>query len=51
MVLGKLPELGRPTSLNNSMAMAYFACSWCLVIFTLVYLVSLLSPSLGGDPI
>ena len=29
MVLGKLPVPGRPTSLKNSRARAYCACSWC----------------------
>ena len=29
MVLGKLPVLGRPTSLDNSRAGAYHACSRC----------------------
>ena len=29
MVLGKLPVPGRPTSLENSRARAYCACSWC----------------------
>ena len=29
MVLGKLPEPGRPTNLDNSRASAYCACSWC----------------------
>ena len=50
MVLGKLPVLGRPTSLDKSRARAYCACSrcgWgCLDIFSLVYRFSFLSPSL-----
>ena len=29
MVLGKLPVPGRPTSLEESRARAYCACSWC----------------------
>ena len=51
MVLGKLPVPGRPTNLDKSRARAYCACSrcgWgCLDIFSLIYLFSFLSPSLG----
>ena len=50
MVLDKLPVPGRPTSLDDSRARAYCACSrcgWgCLDIFTLLYPFSPLSPSL-----
>ena len=51
MVLGKLPEPGRPTDLDYSRARAYCACSrcgWGLVwtFFSLVYHFSSLSPSL-----
>ena len=50
MVLGKLPVPGRLTSFDKSKAMAYCACSrcgWgCLDIFSLVYHLSFLSPSL-----
>ena len=53
-MLGKLPVPGRPTDLNSSRARAYCACSrcgWGLVgHFSLVYLFSFLSPSLGGGP-
>ena len=49
-VLGKLSVPGRPTSLDDSRARAYCACSrcgWgCLDIFSLIYLFSFLSPSL-----
>ena len=51
MVLGKLLEPGRPTNSDNSRARAYCACSrcggGCLDIFSLIYLFSFLSPSLG----
>ena len=54
-VLGKLSVPGRPTSLDDSRARTYCACSrcgWgCLDIFPLVYLFSFLSPSLGDGPI
>ena len=54
-VLGKLSVPGRPTYLDNSRARAYCACSrcglGCLDIFSLVYLFSFLSPSLGDGPI
>ena len=50
MLLGKLPVLGRPSNLADSRARAYCAysgCGWgCLDIFTLIYLLSPLSPSL-----
>ena len=49
-MLGKLIVPGRPTSLDDSRARAYCACSrcgWgCLDIFSLIYLFSFLSPSL-----
>ena len=49
-MLCKLSVLGRPTSLDDSRAGAYCACSrcgWgCLDIFSLVYLFSFPSPSL-----
>ena len=49
-VLGKLSVPGRPTSLDDSRARDYCACSrcgWgCLDIFSLIYLFSFLSPSL-----
>ena len=50
MVLDKLPVLGRPTTLEDSRARAYCACSrcgWgCLDIFSIIFHFSLLSPSL-----
>ena len=49
MVLGKLPVPGRRTTLGDSRAWAYCACSryggGCLDIFSLVYLFSHLSPA------
>ena len=49
-MLGKLTVPGRPTSLDDSRARAYCACSRCvwggLDIFTLLCLFSSLSPSL-----
>ena len=55
MMLGKLSVPWRPTNLDNSKARASCACrrcGWgCLDIFSLVYLFSFLSPSLGDDPI
>ena len=54
-VLGKLPEPGRPTNLDNSRAGAYCTCSRCgwglfldifSLIFSLIYHFSFLSPSL-----
>ena len=49
-MLGKLSVPGRPTSLDDSRARAYCACSrcgWgCLDIFSLIYFFSFLSPSL-----
>ena len=54
-MLGKLSVPGRPTYLDKSRAKAYCACSGCgwgrLDIFSLVYLFSFLSPSLGDGPI
>ena len=50
MVLGKLPEPGRPTSLERvgqgPTALAVGAGGGCLDIFTLIYPFSPLSPSL-----
>ena len=50
MVRGKLPVPGRPSSLADSRARAYCACSECggglFGHFTLIYIVSPLSPSL-----
>ena len=50
MVLGKLPVPGRPTNLDYSRAGAYCTCIRCgrglLDIFSLVYHISFLSPSL-----
>ena len=51
MVPGKLPVPGRPTNLDNSGARAYCTCSrcmggGCLGIFSLMYPISPLSPSL-----
>ena len=49
-MLGKLSVPGRPTSLDDSRARAYCACSsaggGCLDIFSLIYLFSFLSPCL-----
>ena len=49
-MLGKLSVPGPPTSLDDSMARAYCACSrcglGCLDIFSLIYLFSFLSHSL-----
>ena len=50
-MLGKLSVPGRPTSLDDSRARAYCACSRCglgvcLDIFSLIYLFSFRSPSL-----
>ena len=50
-VLGKLSVPGRPTSLDDSRARAYCACSRCgwgvvWTFFSLIYLFSFLSPSL-----
>ena len=46
-VLGKLSVPGRPTSLNDSRARAYCACSRCgWGLFGHIYLFSFLSPSL-----
>ena len=51
-VLGNLPLPGRPSNLDYSRARAYCACNGCgggcLDIFSLVYHLSLLSPSLSG---
>ena len=55
MVLGKLPVPGRPTIWmivgQVPTALAEGAGGGCLDIFTLVYLFSFLSPSLGDSPI
>ena len=47
-MLGKLPVPGRPTTSEDSRAMAYCACSGCgcMDIFSLVYHFFLLSPAL-----
>ena len=50
-MLGKLSVPGRPTSLDDSRARAYCACTRCgwgffLDFFSLIYLFSFLSPSL-----
>ena len=55
MVLGKFSVPRRPTNLDNSRARAYCACSRCgggvvRTFFSLVYLFSFLSPSLGDGP-
>ena len=54
-VLGKLSVLGRPTNFDNSragpIALAVGAGGGSLDIFSLVYLFSFLSPSLGDGPI
>ena len=46
MVLGKLPVPGRPTNLDDSIALAVGASEGCSDIFSLVYHFSTLSPSL-----
>ena len=55
MVLGKLPVPGRPTIWitvgQGPTALAVGAGGGCKDIFTLIYPVSPLSPSLGGGPI
>ena len=58
MVLGKYSEPKRPTNLDNSRARVYCTCSrcggvggGCLDLFSLVYLFSFLSHSLGDGPI
>ena len=55
MVLGKLSVPGRPTNLDNSRAGSIsvsVGAGWgCLDIFSLVYLFSFISPSLGDGPI
>ena len=56
MVLGKLPVPGRPTSLENSRARAYWACSWCGRgwfghFFSHLSFLSSFSLSLGDGPI
>ena len=55
MVLGKLQVPGRPTIWmivgQGPIALAVGAGGGCLDIFTLRYLFSPLSPSLGGGPI
>ena len=54
-MLGKLSVPARHTNLNNSRARGYCACSgcgWgCLDIFSLVYLFTFYSSSLGDGPI
>ena len=54
-VLDELSVLGRSTNLEYSRATAYCACCRCgrgrLDIFSLVFLFSFLSPSLGAGPI
>ena len=57
-MLGKFSVPGRPTNLENSwavgqwtIALAVGAVGGCLNIFSLVYLFSFLSPSLGDGPI
>ena len=54
-VLGKLSVPGRPTNFENSRARVYCACSRSGRVvgtfFSLVYLFSFLSPSLGDGPI
>ena len=55
MVLGKLPVPGRPTiwilAGQGPIALAVGAGGGCLDIFTLLYLFSPLSPTLGDGPI
>ena len=55
MVLGKLPGLGRPTNWmtvgQGPRALAVGAGGGCLDIFTLLYLFSPFSLSLGDGPI
>ena len=55
MVLGKLPVLGYPTiwmiAGQEPVALAAGVGWGCLDIFTLLYLYSPLSPSLGDSPI
>ena len=57
MMLGKLSVLGRPTNLDTCysrqgpMALAVAAGRGCLDIFSFLYLLSFLSPSLGDGPI
>ena len=56
MVLGKLPVPRRPTTLDNSTARAYCACSgcgWGLFghIFSLLSILFSFSLSLGDGPI
>ena len=55
MMQGKLLVPGCPTNLDNSRARAYCACSRCgwglFGHFSLIYLFSFLSPSLGDGPI
>ena len=55
-MLGKLPVPGRPTSLENSRARAYCACSWCGrggldTFFSHLSFLSSFSLSLGDGPI
>ena len=55
MILGKLPVAGRPIFWiivgQGPFALAVGAGGGCLDIFTLLYLFSPLSPSLGEGPI
>ena len=55
MVLDKLTVSGRPADLDYGRARAYCACCRCewglFGHFSLVYLFSILSPSLGDSPI
>ena len=55
MVLGELSVPRWPTNLDNSRVRAYCVCSRCgwglFGHFSLVYLFSFLSPSLGDGPI
>ena len=55
MVLGKLPMPGRPTIWvkvgQGPIALVVGESGGCLDIFTLLYLFSSLSPSLGDGPI
>ena len=56
MVLGNLPEPGRPTSLDKSRARAYCSCSrcgWGLFghFYSHLSFLSSFSLSLGHDPI
>ena len=54
-ILGKHSVPGRPTNLDDSSARPYCACDrcgkGCLDIFSLIYLFSFLSSSLGDGPV